>query len=254
MVPENSVGHSSGDHIFDLKSPYQSNIDGEIKRIQMRPLHRKSLTFLLYSYWWFQTPGYRVLFRKKRLTVHLTRFFMYRRIQRVLSKLFLQGSVLSISGRGPIIDMLGPKMSPVVETSYPEIDIQALPYNDDSFDVVVSDQVLEHVVDPGKAFSESLRVARPKGIVIHTTCFLNPIHFFPVDLWRYSPEALKQLSGGNKIIEAGGWGNRSALLLMFMGTGHHLIPEDSGHPLHQIALHNDPRYPIVTWVILRKEG
>jgi SAM-dependent methyltransferase len=220
----------------------------------MRLLHRKFLTFLLYSYWRLQTPGYRVLFRKKRLSTHLTRFFMYRRIRRVLSTLSLQGSVLTISGRGPILGMLGPNMSPVVETSFPKVDIQALPYNEDSFDVVVSDQVLEHVVDPGKAFRESIRVARPNGIVIHTTCFLNPIHFFPVDLWRFSSDALKQLSGGNKILETGGWGNRSALLLMFMGVGHHLIPEDSEHPLHQIASYNDPRYPIVTWVILRKEG
>jgi 2-polyprenyl-3-methyl-5-hydroxy-6-metoxy-1,4-benzoquinol methylase len=45
---------------------------------------------------------------------------------------------------------------------------------------VVSDQVLEHVVgDPQTAIDETLRVLRPGGIVIHTTCFMNPIHGAP---------------------------------------------------------------------------
>ena len=132
------------------------------------------------------------------------------------------------------------------------MDRQSLPCENNRFDVVVSDQVLEHVIDPGKAVKESLRVVRTGGLIIHTTCFMNPIHLFPIDLWRFSPEALIWMAGDAEVIEAGGWGNRSALLLMFMEVGHHLIPEHPHHPLHRIASYNDSRFPISTWLIARK--
>jgi SAM-dependent methyltransferase len=177
---------------------------------------------------------------------------MYNRIGKILSHLSVEGKVLSISGRGPIVDMFNSRMSQVVESDYPEVDFQSLPYEDGGFDVVVSDQVLEHVVDPSKAVEESLRVVRPGGLVVHTTCFLNPIHLFPIDLWRFSPEALVRMVGNAEIIEAESWGNRSALLLMLMEVGHHLVPQHPNHPLHRIALYNDSRYPIVTWLIARK--
>jgi hypothetical protein len=30
------------------------------------------------------------------------------------------------------------------------------------------------------------------------------------------------------------------------------VPEHPGNPVYGIATHNDPRFPIVTWVVLRK--
>jgi SAM-dependent methyltransferase len=148
--------------------------------------------------------------------------------------------------------MLGGKRLEVVQTDYPAVDIHALPYADGTFDAVVSDQVLEHVRDPAAAVRETIRVLAPGGLLIHTSCFLNPVHRYPVDLWRFAPEAMATLLDGHEVLECGGWGNRSALLLMFMGAGHHLIPEHPDHPLHRIAVHNDPAYPIVTWIVGRK--
>ena len=177
---------------------------------------------------------------------------MYRRLKEVLAQLPVEGRVLSISGRGPIVSMIGPRVTQVVETEYPEVDISALPYDDNSFHAVVSDQVLEHVSDPVRAARETLRVVRSGGLIIHTTCFMNPIHRYPIDLWRFSPDGLSQLFAGTQTVEVGGWGNRSALLLMFMGVGHHLVPEHPDHPLHKIALYNDERFPIVTWIVARK--
>jgi len=206
----------------------------------------------LYAYWWMNHPRFGFFFKRGRSPFHLTRFHMYKRIQDTLSRVEVNGQVLSVSGRGPIVDMLRPRITQVVETRYPEVDIQALPYDDNVFGVVVSDQVLEHVTDPRQAVKESLRVVRPNGLIIHTTCFLNPIHLFPVDMWRFSPEALIQLAAGAELMEAGGWGNRSALLLMFMQVGHGVIPEHYDHPLHRTASYNDERFPIVTWIIARK--
>ncbi len=47
---------------------------------------------------------------------------------------------------------------------------EALPFQDDSFDVVYSSNVLEHVRDPARVIAEAIRVVRPGGYV----CFVVP--------------------------------------------------------------------------------
>lgn len=44
-------------------------------------------------------------------------------------------------------------------------DVHALPFDDDTFDVVHAHQVLQHVADPVGALTEMRRVARPGGLV-----------------------------------------------------------------------------------------
>ena len=46
-------------------------------------------------------------------------------------------------------------------------DFAALPYADNTFDLVVSDQVFEHVQDQWKAFSEIFRVLKPGAHAVH---------------------------------------------------------------------------------------
>lgn len=43
---------------------------------------------------------------------------------------------------------------------------EAIPFDDSSFDVVYSSNVLEHVRDPQKAFSEAVRVLKPRGFLV----------------------------------------------------------------------------------------
>ena len=54
-------------------------------------------------------------------------------------------------------------------------DLQALSFDDDTFDVVTSSHVLEHVAEPAHAFSELFRVVRPGGRLI----FSIPISWPP---------------------------------------------------------------------------
>jgi SAM-dependent methyltransferase len=55
--------------------------------------------------------------------------------------------------------------------SYPEVDMQRLPYAADSFDLVIHSDTLEHVAEPATALSECLRVLKPEGFC----CFTIPI-------------------------------------------------------------------------------
>jgi ubiquinone/menaquinone biosynthesis C-methylase UbiE len=55
--------------------------------------------------------------------------------------------------------------------SYPAVDMQAMPYPDGSFDLVVHSDTLEHVLDPLRALSECRRVLRPTGAL----CFTVPV-------------------------------------------------------------------------------
>lgn len=51
---------------------------------------------------------------------------------------------------------------------YPEVDMQRLPYRDNTFDLVVHSDTLEHVPDPVLALSECRRVLRRGGICAFT--------------------------------------------------------------------------------------
>lgn len=53
--------------------------------------------------------------------------------------------------------------------SFQQIDGQTLPFNEDSFDVITSFQVIEHLPDYDGYFSEIRRVLRPEGVLLLTT-------------------------------------------------------------------------------------
>jgi SAM-dependent methyltransferase len=55
-----------------------------------------------------------------------------------------------------------------VRTAFPEIDLQALPFKDESFDVVVHSDTLEHVPDPIRALRECHRVLTVGGSCLFT--------------------------------------------------------------------------------------
>jgi ubiquinone/menaquinone biosynthesis C-methylase UbiE len=52
---------------------------------------------------------------------------------------------------------------------YTQADAQAMPFEDNSFDIVVSCETIEHVPDPRAAVREMFRVAKPGGTLYLTT-------------------------------------------------------------------------------------
>ena len=115
---------------------------------------------------------------------------MYNRLSCIGTALPIRGGrVLSISHSAKLCDILGLQPTEVVEANYPDYNMISLDFPNESFDFVVSDQVLEHVEgNPQQAIDECWRVLRPGGIVVHTTCFINPIHDEPNDYWHFTPK------------------------------------------------------------------
>ncbi len=71
-----------------------------------------------------------------------------------------------------------------------------LPIDDESFDVVLSTQVLEHVADPGVYLAEAHRVLRPGGRLLLSTHGVFVYHPDPVDLWRWTGDGLRRAVEG----------------------------------------------------------
>lgn len=186
---------------------------------------------------------------------HITRYYMYDHLSRVLAGVPRRGRTLAISHSVALCEVLGLAHSTdVVEANYPEVNILSLPFEEAVFDFVVSNQVLEHVEgDPQAAIDETHRVLKPGGFAIHTTCFINPIHAAPNDFWRFTPQALRLLCRRfQETIDVGGWGNPYVWIICWLGLRYTGVPHAKWHPLHWIAVRNAVDWPIVTWVVAKK--
>ncbi|MDY7012477.1 MAG: class I SAM-dependent methyltransferase [Cyanobacteriota bacterium] len=179
---------------------------------------------------------------------------MYKHLAQTLSPETYGGKILSISHSESLYPLFDLKNSEIVEANYPDFNMLDLPFAEGEFDCVLSDQVLEHIEgNPQAAIDETFRVLKPGGIAIHTTCFINPVHKCPGDFWRYTPDALKLLCQNfNTIIDVGGWGNRYVWIIDWLGWRYEGIPESPQHPLHKLAMLNEPEWPIVTWIVAQK--
>lgn len=74
-------------------------------------------------------------------------------------------------------------------------DIQKpFPLESNSFDTVVSMNVLEHIFDFHPVFSEVHRVLKPGGTFVSSTPFMFHVHGSPDDYFRYTESALRELA------------------------------------------------------------
>lgn len=73
--------------------------------------------------------------------------------------------------------------------------LDALPFEDASFDDVLNTQVLEHVAEPAAVLAELHRILRPGGRLWLTAPLVWELHEEPFDFFRYTPYGLRQLLG-----------------------------------------------------------
>jgi len=186
----------------------------------------------------------------------ITRHALYAHLAEMSSRLRPVSRCLCISRSTDVAEVLGVPPAAITEANYPEHKWHDLAFEDGSFDMIVSNQVLEHVdVSPSTVFEESMRVLAPGGYLVVGTVFNYPIHRGPHDMWRFTPEALEllcQQAGFSRVVETGGWGNQYVWLLDWLGLLWEPVPIARWHPVNRIARRNDTHWPIVVWVIAQK--
>ena len=74
-------------------------------------------------------------------------------------------------------------------------------FGEDSFDLVVSTETLEHIRDWRGAVSNIKRVCRRGGVVLLTTRSIGfPYHAYPYDFWRYDPGDVRAIFSDMEIV------------------------------------------------------
>jgi hypothetical protein len=114
--------------------------------------------------------------------------------------------------RAPVIEIgalnVNGTVRPLFPTPYLGLDLQAGPGVDvvgdieecegrwakaEHYKTVVCCETLEHVASPADALAGMWAVASENSLLILTTCFCFPVHEYPNDYWRFTPNGLHKL-------------------------------------------------------------
>jgi uncharacterized protein YbaR (Trm112 family) len=85
-------------------------------------------------------------------------------------------------------------------------DAHDLPFNDSSFQGVIIQAVLEHVLDPKRCVEEIYRVLDDQGLVYAETPFMQPVHMGAYDFNRFTPLGHRRLFRQFQEIKSGATG------------------------------------------------
>ena len=87
-----------------------------------------------------------------------------------------------------------------------------LPFHDNAFDAIISEAVLEHVLEPKQVVAEIYRVLKPGGYVCAAVPFLQGFHASPHDYQRYTVPGFNHLFSAFMKIESGACAGPTASL------------------------------------------
>jgi SAM-dependent methyltransferase len=151
----------------------------------------------------------------------LHRFFLKKNIFLKISKLDLnkKNTVLDIGcGEQPYYSFFSkynlyaldiPFSGRVVSRKNPNIffDGTNFPIKNNSSDLVVLIEVLEHIENYSKFIEELVKIMKPKSYILISTPFFWPLHEEPFDFFRFTPYSAKNLSKKLKLVETKSIGN-----------------------------------------------
>jgi hypothetical protein len=132
--------------------------------------------------------------------------------------------------------------------SYPEYDICEAPLNE-QYDLVIAEQVWEHLVFPLQASRNVYTMLRDNGHFLITTPFLLRLHECPYDCWRWTEAGLRHHleNAGFRPdqIRTASWGNKACVIANLARWAPY-------RPWFH-SLGNEPEFPVVVWAIARKK-
>lgn len=139
-----------------------------------------------------------------RLSKVLSRQGLYPFLEANLARLPEGAVVLNVGAGGEVAAVVaahaGPRSFKVTSLDIdpergPDIvgNVAEFDFGDQRFDAIVMCEVLEHVIDPGRAVENVRRFLRPGGVFILSTPFVFPIHDAPRDYYRFTRHGLEWL-------------------------------------------------------------
>lgn len=119
---------------------------------------------------------------------------------------------------------------------------------DQQFDLIIADNVWEHLQYPYRAAKHVHAMLKPGGHFINITPFMIRYHPIPIDCTRWTEKGmvhfLEECGFNPDKIETGSWGNEAAVKANFHSWGR------TGW---RRSLPNDPRFPVTVWAIAQKD-
>ena len=132
------------------------------------------------------------------------------------------------------------------EMNWPDYDI-CDDVLDRQFDIVIADNVWEHLLHPYRATQHVLRMLKPGGLFVNITPFLIRYHPIPTDCTRWTELGMRHFLADSGFdenrIDTGSWGNAGAVTANFRRWAR------TGW---QRRLPNDPDFPVTVWAFAHK--
>ena len=132
------------------------------------------------------------------------------------------------------------------EANYPQFDI-CRDVLDQRFDLIIADQVFEHLLWPYRAARNVHTMLKPGGCFLVTVPFLIRIHREPEDCTRWTETGLRHFLAECgfplQTTRTASWGNRACVMANFR---HWSRRGWFG------SLRNEPDFPVAVWALARK--
>jgi SAM-dependent methyltransferase len=164
-----------------------------------------------------------------------------------------------------IVDGLNPSQLSVLEISgdrwseaglfrsyksldFPEFDV-CKDRLDETFDLIVAEQVFEHLLWPYRAARNVFQMLKPNGHFLITTPFLVRVHPFPTDCTRWTETGMQyflaECGFSLEDVQTGSWGNRDCVRA-------HLRDGWRIYQPWRHSIRNEKDYPLVVWALAQK--
>ncbi|QHI68064.1 class I SAM-dependent methyltransferase [Tichowtungia aerotolerans] len=128
----------------------------------------------------------------------------------------------SVAGQYTVVDLELSDLPPSRKSAITQLigSAEDIPIESNSVELVICNQVLEHVNVPAKVLSEIFRILRPGGLFLGSVPHVSPIHLEPFDFWRFTElgvdKVLKESGFSNVYVEGSGGVFSTAAFIMAM--------------------------------------